>query len=450
MTRMGLAARIGVVLALAWSGSAAAQEVYWDVHKVMTLTRPEEWKFQARVQVGNFDNTTPSTERVYQATRWFDTQSGNVFFPLAPSSGHAQAFMKHFGGSLMLNDVVVDDEAKVYVNRQEGEPLPGGSFLVEMGFGGFSEVKEMTLVLTWYGRSWRTEYDEAAARSLGWPTEWPAVCKSVFEPEMWVDYGPSGPYDMSKVREKVLEWTEGNPQALPPALTAKWLAMKVAEAYRPSGRGVNGPAGSVRGLPASTTALGAFWLDGPSHALAEGRGSKFDLVTLLVASYRAAGIPARVVIGYDFRKPLNKPRPGDADSMRAWVEFALYDEHEADEKRRLVWVPVDIVKLQASSAWTQDFERPLKYFGTHDELDEVIPIAYHFNAYWVPGVSYGTYLSDANRAATAFGPALWSWNAVPGVPSIAGQWLSFQRDSPMAQFVDPLPEGARKGRGRRP
>ena len=423
---------------------ASAQEVWWDVHSVLTLTRPKEWKFATRLGVGNFDDTSPSSDRVYTATKSFDAMSGNVFFPLAPSSSHAQVFLDHLDVKLFINDQLVDDEPRVFVNRSEGVPLPGGTFLVEMNFGEIAKVRQMTLQMTTYGRSWRTEYDEAKARTIGWPTDWPAVCKSTFEPEMFIDYGPDGPYDLTQVREKVQEWTEGNPQALAPALTAKWLAMKVAQSYRVSGRGVDGPAGPLGGLGAATTAFGAFHVEGPERALREGRGSKFDLVTLLVATYRAAGIPARVVIGYDYRRPLNRPRPGDADSLRAWVEFALYDESEADEKRRLAWIPVDIVKLQASSAWTQQFERPLKYFGTHDELDEVIPISYHFTAHWVPGFSYGSFVSVLDRRSRKFGPSLWSWNVMPAMPAIAGQFLTFQRDAPMAQFVDAMPEGVRK------
>ena len=60
----------------------------------------------------------------------------------------------------------------------------------------------------------------------------PAIARSLFEQEMFIDYGPFGPYDLAELKARVDRWTEGNPQALPPAVTAKWLAFKVAEAYR--------------------------------------------------------------------------------------------------------------------------------------------------------------------------------------------------------------------------
>jgi len=443
-------------LALTAAGRALAQEYYWEVSPFLTLTRPEVWKLNIRLQVDNFEDENITGVLVH-STKRFDAESGSVFFPLVPATASSQTFIDRFEGVLRINDRIVDEEPEIYVNRGEGKPLPAGTFLVEFAFGPIEQMGEMSLNMTTYGRSWETRYDEEAAARVDWPDELPPVLQTVFEPELYVNQGPFGPYNLRSVRDKVMEWTDGNPKALPPAQTAKWIAIKVAEAYRPINRGWGGPGGeSAEGLPIS--AFSSFVVDGPEFALEQGRGSRFNLPVLLVACYRAAGIPARIVIGYDFARTLNASRGPDGDRLRCWVEFALYDEHEPDEKRRLTWVPVDIVKLQASSAWTQPFERPLKYFGTHDELDEVIPIAFHFTPYWAPGISYGRYFFETvdarryyeqtygfDRRKTMYAPSLWSWNVMPAPPRWAGQWIDFMKDSPMSTMIDPLPAEVKRG-----
>ncbi len=434
---------------------AAAQELFWQVSPYLTLTDPEEWKFSVRLQVDNYEDTS-RTGLVEHATKVINVESGTVYYPIAPASSHAQTFFDHTEGQVLLNDVIVDDTPTIFIDRGQGVPMPGGAFLAQFDLPDFERVSEMTLLLTTFGRSWETIYNEEEAAKVPWPAEWPPIAQSLFEPEMYIDYGPFGPYDLAPLKEKVMEWTEGNPKAVPPAVTAKWLAWKVAEAYRPTNKGYAGPSGaSTNGQ--STSLFAAFLVDGPAFALERGQGSRFNLPVLLAAAYRAAGIPARVVIGYNFAETRGK-RMSDAERLHAWVEFALYDPAITDEKQRLTWVPVDIIELQSRAVWRQPFDKPIRYFGSNKDLAEIVPIAFSFSPYWISGVSYGRYAYendrtrlyytsryDISREARFFAPSLWSWNVMPAPPAWAGQWFNFSKDSPQRSSLDPLPADAHRG-----
>lgn len=451
----------GLALSSVCAAFASAQNVYWEVSPFFTLTQPREWKMTIRLQVDNFEDQNVVPGYYEHPAKSIDAASGTVVFPIVPATSQSQTFLDQIKAELQLNDEVVDEEPEIYVNRGEGQPLPAGTFLAELAFGEYAGVREMQLEITTMGRSWETIYNEAKAAEVDWPKELPPVLQTLFEPEMFVDRSPFGAYNLKPIKDRVNEWTQGRPKSLPPAVTAKWIAMRVAETYRPTGRGFGGPVGeSSNNVPVSV--FGSFSVDGPEFALINERGSKFNLPVLLVACYRAAGIPARMVIGYDYNDRTNHVATV-GDHLYPWVEFALYDETEADEKKRLTWIPVDILQLQASGAWTQPFDRPIEYFGTSDDWDKIIPIAFHFTPYWVPGVSYGRYMFESDEArdyyverwgigrdVRVFAPALWSWNVMPAPPRWAGQWIDFIKDTPQRSALDPLPPEVRRGAAPRP
>ncbi len=445
----------GLAVAAGWGSLASAQSYHWQVSPYMTLVEPREWKMSIRLQVDNFEDERIRPEIYQYPVKRMDVTGGSVFFPIVPAASFSQTSLNHIKSSLSLNDHVVDREAEIFVDRG-GKPLPAGTFLAELNFDEYKDFHQMTMTLTTTGRSWEVLFDEERAAQVGWAKELPPVLQGLFEAEMFIDRGPYGPYSLSQIKKQVLDWTEGDPKALPPVQTAKWLAFKVAELYNPTGRGFGGPVGESSNYT-PVTAFGSFSVDGPAYALEMGRGSKYNMSVLLVACYRAAGLPARLVIGYDFSDDPDESKT-IGDHLRAWVEFALYDETEPDEKKRLTWVPVDVERLRLAGAWTQPFDRPIEFFGYSDEWDMLIPLAFHFTPYWAPGISYGRYNYESDqtrryymdrygleRNQAAFAPALWSWNVLPGPPRWAGQWLNFTKDAPMNTELDPLPPEARRG-----
>ncbi|MEO0716387.1 MAG: lyase family protein, partial [Planctomycetota bacterium] len=157
-----------------------------------------------------------------------------------------------------------------------------------------------------------------------------------------IDYGPDGAYDMRPIEELVNEWTGGNPRGAKPYLAAKWLLGRVVEHVQPSAPGFNNDrGGSIEGLD----------VQGAAATAVNKRGSAIDMALLLTAVYREAGIPARLVVGYDAGSDKEQQRflktsRANAPEIRAWVEFALFDEAAGT----LTWIPADPHAMRKSSS----------------------------------------------------------------------------------------------------
>lgn len=294
---------------------------------------------------------------------------------------------------------------------------PGGTFEYVQNHPGGTDLGKWTiqnqrceyfeLELQYPMLCYETRYDEQKAASVPWPKgPWPAECQATLQRQMFLDYGPdeSGQmrqYDLSRLDALVKQWTEGkDPKSIPPATLAKWLAGQVQEFFQISGNGLSwSRLGELEGMD----------VQGVEVSARTGRGSQFDLVALLTAAYRRAGLPARMMIGFDVGEAeddrfLEKKSRSDND-LRAWVEFALWDE----ASRTLTWVPVDIVRMRKSSSRMQNFNQTWRWFGTNDELDQVIPMSHHFHP------------PTTVRAYNA--PAMWGWLMFPDAPYRAEQAL---------------------------
>lgn len=255
---------------------------------------------------------------------------------------------------------------------------------------------------------YKTRFDEQAALRVNWPTnDWPAPVKAVFQPQVYIETSPDGkPYNQEKLKNAIANWCGPDPRAHPPARLAKMIAAEVVRFVQPSGDGRS----TLR-----TGDLQGFALDGIDAVIETGRGTEFDLTCLLTSLYRAAGLPARILIGVEAQNVDRKflEKKSSRGTLRSWVEFALYDE----DNNTLNWVPVDIVRIRKQSSRPQPIDRPWKYFGTHDDLNLIAPIASHFH----PPTSVIAYSV----------PGLWGWMVTPAPPAEAYQSLSFDayRDS---------------------
>jgi len=192
---------------------------------------------------------------------------------------------------------------------------------------------------------------------------------------------------------------------------AKWLAGNVMQSVQITGQGIAfDRSGIFEGIELQT----------PNDTLRKRRGSPFDAATLLCAVYREAGLPARVVIGFGLEdeddKDLEFLKGNQDKELRAWVEFALYDERDGT----VTWIPVDIVQMrEKGSRMRPDFmNRPQAYFGTNDELDSVVPFSFHF----FPPTTVRSY-SGSNA------PGFWGWFVAPTSPEWAIQSIRFNLKS---------------------
>jgi hypothetical protein len=347
--------------------------------------RSRDWTLKVRVHVYAEAETTSRTINIREMQ--FDTAA--IVFPANYGTASSELDQERFKGEVRFDDRVVDDDPVFQEGYPCGTRLARWEMLNKRG-------REMTLLVEIPVTAWETIFDEKGAERVPWPGQWSPTAETALRPDTFVDAGSA------EVKELVDQWLEGNdPKKLKPVTLAKFLAGRVWEHVQVSGNG----------LEWSNLGFVGVNLQRASLTAKSGRGSEHDMTVLLAAVYRAAGLPARVVIGYDVsakkepEKFLKKEKDGPT-SIRAWVEFCLYDEGAQKE----LWVPVDVARMRASSSRVPALQKPWKYFGTHDELENVIPFAFQYHPPTTV-VAHGAY-------------AFWGWQTTPKVQQVS-QYLAF-------------------------
>lgn len=352
--------------------------------RLLQRTNPRELTLKVNVDVrirGREERTGLNTQEDFR----FDTAA--LVFPVIDLTAGSRR-VGDFWGRLVVDGVLVDDTADLLTGYPAGTMLGKWTFRDTLG----STVQFEYQVPV---RTWRTVFDEDAANRIEWPTSWPDEAASTFRPQWYVDFGPKGQLDMTPIKDLVSTWTRGrDPKTVRPVALAKYLAGEVQRMMQVSGSGLTtARTGEVEGMD----------LMGAPEAARLRRGSAFDMVCVLTAVYRQAGLPARTVIGYEWG---GAARRGDAfgrgssQAYRAWVEFAVPDP---DRPGQVVWIPVDIVALRKASSNPRPLDRPWPFFGTHPELDAVVPVAFQFHPP-TDVVAHGS-------------PALYGWMVTPQPPT---------------------------------
>lgn len=397
-----------------------------EVGPYIVRDREREYIFTVELRL-NSDNPTqkdrirdPHTGTTVEVPRVtpFEFETMGLVWPILNSTASSQLNMDAVEGVLRLDDAIVTREHRLLRGYQSGVLL--GRWDVKPPQGGFAVARQVTLNLAQGVTTARTTFDEAKALQVPWPRgAWPRDAASSLQPQLYVEVGFDDknnirPYEDKPVADAIEQWlgamNVSDPRRINPAALAKIIAGKVWESTQIETRVVSGIDGRSGELSTRTGEFGGILVQPPATTLQTGRGTAADAAALLAALYRKAGIPARTVIGYDTggsRSPANIGGGRRSSGLRYWVEFALYDE----AANTFNWVPVDVVRMRRASSRPPAVERPWKYFGDHDELDEVIPLAFHFHPP-TDVVSYGS-------------AGFWGWFVTPTPPSAAEQVIRF-------------------------
>ena len=186
--------------------------------------------------------------------------------------------------------------------------------------------------------------------------------------------------------ETVERVSEGKLRFVPPYLAAKDLVRYCLNEIQISGSTMYfGRAGVLHGLN----------IDGALTAARNGRGNENDLVCVCVAMLRAAGIPARPVIGVEENEKKKR------DDLLVWAEFFLPGAG---------WIPFDPAEMRGKGLRNRDVRQPWPEFGEMKDLNRRIPLAYHF----IPPKA----VESPQRAA------VWGWDPRPGDTPAAEQRIS--------------------------
>lgn len=255
-------------------------------------------------------------------------------------------------------------------------------FRIDEGHPHHTHVANLPIVrFTGSALRWRIDYkvkcfssriNEVEAAKIPWPREWPKEVADGLQSQMFIES------DDPIFAQTVKRWTNGKLRMVPPYLAAKDLVRYCVNELQVAGDGIRrGQHGVVHGLKVT----GA-----KKSALLE-RGGPNDLVCVCVAILRAANIPARPVIGV-YENDRNE------EEFIVWAEFYL--PHAG-------WVPFDPNEMRGNGIRQRDVRQPWPGFGTMKDLNERIPLSYHF----IP----------AEMVESPQNPAVWGWDPRPrGAP----------------------------------
>lgn len=220
-----------------------------------------------------------------------------------------------------------------------------------------------------------TIFNDDLARKLPWPPKWSPEIAAYLTPVV-ESVGEPINKDANETIETLLKFWIGqdtDPRAGSQLDVVKFLTGKVIEYFTIRGQATEAARRTTSGGRSAFVVTSNNWggfIVRPADAVAKApQGSRHDLAVLLTSVLRSAGIPARSVICIDER--IEDPLL----NIVSLVEFAMYDP----ERDMSFWVPIDIDRVRVSGGRSSQFKRKWLYFGTHDELHNLIPIAYFFH-----------------------------------------------------------------------
>ncbi len=382
----------------------------------ITRNVPKEWDLQVIVDLSS--NGSVNAAQMAQNNTPFVFDSLTMVWPIVgstsnsdPSEAGIQSWLRFDGHDVITGpfakESTPDDPRPVLIRRMAGGELyPAGVMLGKWSFDRpGTQTRTVQLMITIPSTSSRTVLDSEAALKVDWPKgPWPEVAAACFQPQMFIDCGidpvtyEMKMYNMKPIQDAVREWTNGNPKAISPLKLAKYLTFKVVHGMVP------GKADVFYG--GSQAILGLDLLGAPLAMETRQIGAK-DMGTVLVACMREAGLPARLIYGY---QAMQNVADGNTlvhftnnDRFRCWVEFCLYDE----EKKTINWIPIDYMQFRYTSNAMKSLDEPWNYIGTLQYAESMVPVALQaFPPTTVMGYGY---------------PALWGWILQPGVPVNLGQ-----------------------------
>jgi transglutaminase-like putative cysteine protease len=224
-------------------------------------------------------------------------------------------------------------------------PHPDGSAEIVVEFLDVN-TSSITMEANWRTQTWESSLNERAASEIGWPTEWPEAVRTYLEPSLFIES------NAPEFTNFVNSITNGRIRTVTPYLAAKELVKQTVLNFR-----------SVVGGSMDTTSL-----TGAAESLRNGRGSRLDMTCACVATLRAAGIPARPVMG--ITKLLNKKQVKETTAWTPWAELYLPGAG---------WIPFDPFEMRGSGFQHRELTAQWRWFGSVKDLVERIPVAYRLS-----------------------------------------------------------------------
>jgi transglutaminase-like putative cysteine protease len=381
-----------------------------------------EWLTKVNIEVSDRDYgvsgsraLSPNTPTIEQALGAFDTFF--FYFPVVGLASNASLKRIETSSiSLGRDDTFITADLKddkvtsrngspkfqliKELETRPGTPMPAGAWLTRWAVLEPSTMNRVKFEIRTVTECSNTELDWDAAGKVAWPTSgWPLQAAAALQSQLYIDYitdpktGNPKPFDFEPMKRLIDRVTSGKPKSVPPLTMARQLAAEIVPKFNLNGDPYKrGPDGNKQ--------IVGFKPQPVDESMRTMRGNELDLSILLVAMYREAGIPARLVVGLQTEEDDNRKKSSNEDKPRAWLEFCLYDE----PKNTVTWVPVDPYRMKRRSSAVPALDKPWPYFGDHNEMRNLVPLATQLLPASVNAVSYGD-------------PTLWGWNISPQPPA---------------------------------
>lgn len=318
--------------------------------------------------------------------------AATIFFPIPVSSATHEAWDDRLLGRIDVAGRTVVDRPRLLTGYQSFTRL--GAWDLHT-----IDANSMQLHLETPMTSWEVTIDEVRAARIGWPTrKWGDDIAACLGPQLLVES------DAPAVTALVDRWMRQSPGGLDAARTrpyvlAKYLCGRVVAHYQPASGAIDSNARGRNSRLYSGALLSGFAVDGAALAAERGRGPELDMAGLMVAAWRVAGIPSRLVIGYDIRAEDAASgaarRLTVAPTVRAWGEFYLFDETTGLGE----WIPVDVQRQREFSSRPPPLGQAWKFFGNNEDSDYLCPMSFH----WLP----------PTPCMNIGPPSLWGWVPQP-------------------------------------
>ena len=333
----------------------------WDVRSQIFLRASREFYYEP----GQPRNGESERERT---VNW-PMEDLEVIFPVLRTGGFYWAPNEEVKVTIRVDDVLLKPEpVRMYIKGSRAEYTLWRSDIKDY-------ITQIHITHDSYIVSADTIFDEKKARFLPWPDKWNQEAQGYLLPIV-DSVGAEVATDAADTVKILLDfWVDDkDPKAISELDLVKYITGKVIEHVS-----VRTPPAefSTRGgnrLSATAFVGGTTWSGFVVRAAdviaREPKGSKHDLATLLTSVLRSAGVPARTVLCVD------RTEDSMIEKLVSMVEFAMYDP----ERDITFWVPIDVDKLRLTGKRAAQFKQPWNYFGSHDELNDYVPVAYYFHA----------------------------------------------------------------------
>lgn len=284
-------------------------------------------------------------------TERFLMAGGAIVMEVATVDTAMVADLRGLDASVRINGTPVPPGLQI-----EGDPASGQQRVTLTLPKGKSTAAISTRV-TWPAIAFDVAVDEAAAAQVTWPREWPESVRPFLAASELIQS------DDEIFKAFVEKTTNGRLRRTPIYIAAKELVRSTILQFR------NVEGGSL--YQEGDGRIVGFQLQGAVATTTATQVTPADMVCACVAVLRAAGIPARPVIGIHSGDgdSGDSKRPKGRRTFCCWAEFHLPGAG---------WVPFDPFEMRGQGLRHADISRPWRWFGTVKSMNRRVGIAYDF------------------------------------------------------------------------